>query len=178
MLLRGGGAAANKALVDLSRESYNIQLLANYGAVTALIMNAALRLYTSVKFPRSEEADRINYANALFTTVSAICIISGAFTTILFNILGIYSKEALGTGKDGAYLAFSAATAIYRKWGFRSFLTMLASFVGSFLLSLWSKIESDNRLSRILFYVSSGLTLWGAVHIRHVLQLATQTIFQ
>ena len=39
--IRGGAAAA---LVDLSRENLHIQGIATYGVITALIMNAALRM--------------------------------------------------------------------------------------------------------------------------------------
>ena len=112
--LRGGAATAAAAAADaalnLSRESYLIQEMATYGTLTALVMNAALRLWTSVKFKREQP---VEYYSFIIST--ALCVISGAFCAILFQLLGIYSKSALGMVNDDGYRAFQAATAIYRK---------------------------------------------------------------
>ena len=113
--LRGGAAAAAAAAtadaaLNLSRESYLIQEMATYGTLTALVMNAALRLWTSVKFKREQP---VEYYSFIIST--ALCVISGAFCAILFQLLGIYSKSALGMVNDDGYRAFQAATAIYRK---------------------------------------------------------------
>ena len=45
-LIRGGGGAATatSVIVDFQRESLLLQGLATYGTITALIMNASLRL--------------------------------------------------------------------------------------------------------------------------------------
>ena len=51
-LIRGGGGggataatSTSAAIVDFQRESLTLQGLATYGTITALIMNASLRLY-------------------------------------------------------------------------------------------------------------------------------------
>jgi hypothetical protein len=174
-LLRGGAAS----VINLSREGYYLQTLATYGTVTALIMNAALRLYSSTKFPKKEKGTKsTKYLNSLFTAITSLCIISGAFTAVLFNILGIYSKSALGMVNEEGYLAFRAATQIYAKWGFRSFLTTCVSFVGSFLLSLYARIKTEgDQLGKVVLIGSILLALLGAYHIREVLALATKYIF-
>jgi hypothetical protein len=179
-LLRGGATAS---ILNLSREGYYLQTLATYGTVTALIMNAALRLYSSTKFPKrkdetKQQTDMVKYMNSLFTAITSLCIISGAFTAVLFNILGIYSKSALGMVNEEGYLAFRAATQVYAKWGFRSFLTTCVSFVGSFLLSLYARIKSeDDKLGRAVLIGSIIVASLGAYHIRQVLCLATEFIF-
>jgi hypothetical protein len=94
-MLRGGAASAASAVVNFSREGFNLQVLATYGTVTALVMKAALRLFTSTKFPKNDKIST-KVLTSIFTAVTAFCVISGAFTATLFNILGIYSKSALG----------------------------------------------------------------------------------
>ena len=53
-----------------------MQVLAGYGTVTALIMNAALRLYSSTKFPKSDKMST-KFFNTLFIAVTALCVTSG-----------------------------------------------------------------------------------------------------
>jgi hypothetical protein len=177
--VRGGQAA-----LDLSRESYCITELAAYGTLTALVMNSALRLWTSTKFSKEQNS----FVSNSFTVSTALCVIAGAFTAILFQLLGIYSKSALGMSNDAGYASFKMATAIYRKWGFRCFLTELTSFVYSFMISLYNNLwneakahpEAKDMSKRVGTYIMAGsvfLIILGTYHIKHVLGLATQHIF-
>jgi len=103
-------AASASASFNLANESYKLQSMATYSTITALIMNACLRLYTSQKFtaatatvttaPSSsaennddeERSSSNTAAECLFEFLSILCIISGVFTALLFNILGIYRQ--------------------------------------------------------------------------------------
>ncbi|KAL3903833.1 MAG: hypothetical protein SGARI_005203, partial [Bacillariaceae sp.] len=151
-------------------------------------MNSALRLWTSTKFSKEMHPFVCNS----FTISTAICVISGAFTAILFQLLGIYSKSALGMSNDQGYAAFKMATAIYRKWGFRMFLTELISFVYTFMVSLYNKLwieqkestqqEGENpitqrRVGVAVFGVATMMILLGGFHIQRVLSIATDLIF-
>lgn len=186
----GNGGATLLAALNLQREGYLLQEMATYATLTALILNAALRLWTSTKFNK----DQKTLVGHVFTVSTALCVISGSFTAILFQMLTIYSKGALGMANDTGYVAFYAATAVYRKWGFRCFLTELSTFVLSFLMSLYNTLwenarvhhadDGTNKASspfrRFGTYIMIGatvLTVVGAHHIKHVLDLATQHIF-
>ena len=210
LLLRGGAtkAGAATAAINFSREGYHLQVMATYGTMTALVMNAALRLFTSTKFPSTtsetslqafskKQLLAINIASLLFLLTTSLCIISGAFTAILFQLLGIYGKSALSMQNDVGYLSFQSATGGYATWGFRCFLTSLASFVASFLLSLSTKtifsrenknvafkensiignILSIGNAQIVIFTISILLTLVGAYHLKLVLNLASKYIF-
>ena len=210
LLLRGGAtkAGAATAAINFSREGYHLQVMATYGTMTALVMNAALRLFTSTKFPSTtsetslqafskKQLLAINIASLLFLLTTSLCIISGAFTAILFQLLGIYGKSALSMQNDVGYLSFQSATGGYATWGFRCFLTSLASFVASFLLSLSTKtifsrenknvafkensifgnILSIGNAQIMIFTISILLTLVGAYHLKLVLNLASKYIF-
>lgn len=174
--LRGGAEAA----INTSREGFYLQALGTYGTVTALVMNAALRLYSSTKFPLSDKKQSTSIFHSTFLAVTALCIVSGAFTAVLFNILGIYSKEALGMLNDVGYKAFKVSTANFTKWGFRAFLTALGSFVVSFQLSLYAKViseEDDNKTGKVILWASIGLMLLGSFRIKQVIDLGSQFIF-
>ena len=143
-------------------------------------MNAALRLYSSTKFPVKKEGDKktIRYMNSIFTGVTSLCIISGAFTAVLFNVLGIYNKSSLGMANYAGYASFKAATATYTRWGFRAFLTTCMSFVASFCLSLYARIKSEDDVSgQLILGASIALALLASYHINVVLGLATKFIF-
>lgn len=175
--LRGGAEVLN-----LAQESYHMQSLATYSTVTALIMNAALRLYSSTKFPSKKDAKMkkvMNYMYSVFLFTTALCIISGTFTAVLFNILGLYRKSALGSGNHEGYLAFKLATHSYSRLGFRSFLTTCCSFIGSFILSLSARVaeNDDFKPDMCILVAASALTLISAFKIKAVINLATSFIY-
>jgi len=182
-ILRGGAAAVAKTgAVSLSREGLKLQSMAQYSTITALVMNASLRLFTSQKFNIQVDADgkrprMICVLESIFTASTTLCIVCGTFTAVLFNILGIYSKEALGVGCEEGYVAFQHATAIYRKWGFRTFLLTCLSFVTSFLISVVEKTSNEDTVGQAILLMSILLALVGVFHIHTVLGLATKYIY-
>jgi len=185
MTTRGGGAAAAVAAFDMSLESQNVGVLSSYGVVTALIMNSALRLYTSNKLTYKKDKDNNNNLNntisILFSFFISLCIMSGAFTAVAFQLLSIYSRTSLGHNNIVGYQNFRQATAKYRIFGFHSFLVSLVSFVISFLLSYTEEIKKyhkDNTIiGRVLLYSSVLLALLGVHHIHAITELATQFVF-
>lgn len=94
--LRGG--AGGEALLDINRVKIRLEGLSSYGVMTALLMNAGMRLYSStpknVEFGKSNRAD--NIAKLIFCASMVLSILTGAHTTIVFSMLGLYSKTALG----------------------------------------------------------------------------------
>ena len=73
---------------------------------------------------------------------------SGVFTAILFQLLTIYGKTALGMGNDGGYIAFKSASRMFRIWGFRSFLVEMTAFVVSFMCT--GTIREQNEFLHLL----------------------------
>jgi hypothetical protein len=175
--LRGGAAAAVSAALDMSKESQNIAVLSSYGIVTVLVLNSALRLYTSTKFKRDPSKKNDWILRSLFSIFSGVCVISGAFTGVMFQLLVIYSKSALGRGHVEGYKAFQAATAPYTRLGFHTFLICLSSFVGTFLISFYDMTKEDEGLGKKIFGLMALLTIAGGVVIKHILNLASVHIF-
>lgn len=171
-----GGAVPNFVL-DMAKESHYLDVMASYGVLTVLILNSALRLYTSTHFKRNPSKKNDWMSPNLFLLCSGICVITGAFTGVMFQLLGIYHKSALGMGNPAGYAAFKAATMCYRRLGFHTFLTCLASFVGAFMISLRNMTKEDERFGDGIFATMAVLTLCGGIILKKVLHLATALIF-
>jgi hypothetical protein len=147
-----------------------------------LILNASLRLYTSQKFEVKGDANGerprvLHLLESIFNASSTLCILCGLFTAVLFNVLGIYSRAALGLGHDTGYVTFQTMTAIYRKWGFRTFLITCLSFVISFLASVFEKTSNEDRLGQAIVVSSIILAFFGVFHIHAVLRIASEVIY-
>lgn len=177
-VIRGGAST-----VDFSRESLSLQGIGSYVSIAALIMNASLRLWTSTKF--SEKQNKV--VSNVFNVATALCITSGAFTAIIFQLLTIYGKAALGVGNDGGYIAFKSATAAFRVWGFRSFLVNMLTFVVSFMSQMYNTLWEDARhhnhksaLTATGKFIMGGSVIFmmtGCSAIYAVLSLASQHVF-
>jgi predicted PurR-regulated permease PerM len=78
-------------------------------------MNASLRLYSSTRI-RFEERDRLqNIVKVLFSIMVTVSVISGSYTTIVFSLLGLYTKRALGRGLDKQVVEFFHETTSVRE---------------------------------------------------------------
>jgi len=120
--MRGGDLQMRIDAFDLGRERIRLEAMSSYGVMTALIMGAALRLYSHVSPPKNSDTKRFDTSSYIIFLIScSICVLSGAYTTLTFSLLSIYSKTALGMANDTAYLQFLEKTSIYRKIGFETF---------------------------------------------------------
>jgi len=166
---RGGGAAelfrprhsSGGPLLDMARVRLRLEGLQAYATLCALLTNC-LRLYSSVPVPpplsssqQKEDASKNNehtsrhrihtLALDAFLLCIVISVLFGSYTTLVFTLLALYSKTALGRGYDQQFLDFFAATANLRESGFQSFLYSLVSFELAFILSLFLKFEGNRR---------------------------------
>jgi hypothetical protein len=141
-LLRGGQATT----VDLARTSIRLESLNSYAIIAALLLNATLKLYTMTPKQTDSSHHKLeNIARLIFVLSAGLSMICGAYTTVVFSLLGLYSKTALGLGRDQVFLQFFAATAQVRQQGFNSFLTALLSFEVCFVASLLLNYDAKIR---------------------------------
>ena len=113
VLLRGGAMGA--VAINLSREAFKLQSMDTYSTITALLMNASLRLYTTTKFtrgPPSTNSDGSQKISVLpreyaFTALTTLCILSGIFTVLLFNTMGICRYVCKRSGGGYEYMRWS-----------------------------------------------------------------------
>jgi len=130
-------------------------------------MSSALRLYTSVpkKIRDPDEGKDAKIENAVtvaFTLSSIICIISGISTSIIFSLLGLYSKTALGMGKDEAFVEFFTAMESIRRIGFVSMIVSIVSLKASFALSPFLYFKGKTRYALSGLAVALSLGSWMA----------------
>jgi len=174
--LRGGDVPP--AAFDLTRARIRMEGLHSYVVVATLMLNASLKLFSSVpKKGTLQKGDRVNNAaKILFATTMVTSVLSGLYTTVAFSLLGMYVKTAIGMGKDLAEINFFDATQDVRVTAFRTFLVSLMTFNTSFLLSLF--LNYENKTMRwVVAGVALAVSLWSWHQWSHIMFLASSLIF-
>ena len=65
------------------------------------------------------------------------CVALGTYTTTIYTLLAIYSKTALGMCLQTQYLKFFDKTALFRQWGFRSFIGTILTYNFGWIMSVF-----------------------------------------
>jgi hypothetical protein len=146
-LARGGAA---QGIIDMDRTKIRLDGLASYSVIAALLLNNCRHMFSSTNKRNDEAAPKtLKIFKTAFTALAIISIVSGMYTTVVFSLLGLYSKTALGMGKDSSYFEFFAATERYRKLAFDAFLLSLVSFEVAFIASVFIDLnQGSNRSSQ------------------------------
>ena len=196
-IIRGGELFARQHTehLDISRVRMRLEGLQAYGTLCALLANGCLRLYSSISVPTTSErnidsvnGDSTNTTQKIFTKkfrkrlaydgfflCVVLSVLSGAYTTVVFTLLPLYSKMALGRGYDKQFLEFWAATAQIRETGFTAFLSSLVSFEIAFVLSLY--LRTRGRRKRMLVTVATIICLASFWEWTTVMKLASKYLF-
>ncbi|KAL7537201.1 hypothetical protein ACHAXR_009736 [Thalassiosira sp. AJA248-18] len=179
--IRGGAAAAE---FDMGLAKTRLEGLA-YSTVTTLMMNAALRLFSStpkklepIPTGNADQAKAVrlnNYLKVAFSLCISLSVALGAYTTTVFALMSIYSKTALGMGLQKEYLDFFSACAPYRVSGFASFIGTLATYNIGWILSLILNYEGEIRWWIALPAVIVGVI--GLIHYRSIIGIAGATVY-
>ncbi|KAG7363150.1 hypothetical protein IV203_026510 [Nitzschia inconspicua] len=161
-LIRGGELFARQQTehIDINRVRMRLEGLQAYGTLCALLANGCLRLYSSVnessnqnRTASSPRKARKQLALDVFFLSIVLSVLSGSYTTVVFTLLPLYSKMALGRGYDKQFLKFWASTAGIRENGFTAFLFSLVSFEVAFVLSLYLRLRG--RRKRVIVLVAT-----------------------
>lgn len=174
--LRGGeifAKHANSAL-DINRVRMRLEGLASYATLCALLANGCLRLYSSVNHETTSSVKK-NRAYDAFYLFIIISILSGSYTTVVFTLLALFSKTALGRGYDEQFLEFWAATTGLRESGLEAFLASLVCFEFAFILSLYLRTSGKRR--RILVLVACCLTAYSFSRWAKIMRLVSTLLF-
>ena len=68
-----------------------------------------------------------------------------AFTAIVFTLVSLYAKTAIGMGTDARYLQFLETTVDVRAKGFFAFMRAIKTFGIAFTLSLYLRTDSRGK---------------------------------
>ena len=104
-----------RSVAEFDRIGLKLGALNTYAVVGALMMNAGLRLHSAVKMRRSTR--RYRAVSFVFSICNVISVLCGAYSTVIFTLLTLYSKSALGLNRDAYFMVFYAETQKIRKSG-------------------------------------------------------------
>jgi hypothetical protein len=198
-------AAAAPVILQMDRVRIRLDGLSSYGVICSLLMNAALRLYSATpkKLDKQQQQQQQWDASSSDTTASSssssgskpllfsysgtdiikmifmvstvISISAGSYTTVVFTLLGLYAKTALGLGRDGPFLEFFELTTPFRKLAFDAFVVSLVSFQISFVTSLY--LSYDKKLRWWSSGLASVLALFCFWQWGMIIKIASRLLF-
>ena len=169
-----GGAGVEHISVDLEKAGIRLQSLDEYAVIASILLGAVIDVYISVDTrDRTERKDRLaTYVHAVGTTVS---FMSGMYAILLFSLVSLYAKTALGTGNDAAYLSLLDTTAALRYSGFQAFVLCLVSFEVALVANVFLTFQGP---SRWIYSVACAIsTIVCLRRFKEIIMLATRYIF-
>lgn len=174
----GDAAAAVPVILQMDRVRIRLDGLSCYGVICSLLMNAALRLYSATpkKLDNPHPSfTRTDIIKIIFMVSTVISISAGSYTTVVFTLLGLYAKTAIGLGRDAPFLEFFELTAGYRKLAFDAFVVSLVAFQMSFVTSLY--LNYDKKLRWWSSGLASVLALFCFWQWWMIIKIASRLLF-
>jgi hypothetical protein len=132
---------------SLDRVKLRIDGFGTYAVVSALILNACLRVFTSTTTttvtklsPDGTKVLTTPLSSTLFLSTTALTFLQALHSTIVFTLIPIYAKTCLGLGLDLALTKFLKATSLHRKIGFNCFVGSISTFLLEFSSAFYIKV--------------------------------------
>ena len=116
-----------------------------------------------------------NSIRFMYSICTSLTVALGTYTTLVFTMMSIYSKTALGMGMETKFVEFFDATAKFRLRGFRAFMGTLVTFSIGWILALILCHEGEMRWWVAVPAVLIGIM--GFAHYNEIIHLATTLIF-
>eukprot|EP00977_Amphora_coffeiformis_P002895 scaffold546_cov163-Amphora_coffeaeformis.AAC.10 len=160
LLLSGGGSGGSNAAMDIGRFKLRLEGIHTYAVITTLLMNASLRLFSATpkRFQAGEHSR--NMVKIMFSVMVSISILMGSYTTIVFSLLELYAKRALGRSLDAQVWDFFQKTQPIRESAYDTWILSLVSFQISFVLSLFLNHDKGFDWKIALFGGLAALLCW------------------
>jgi hypothetical protein len=98
------------------------------------------------------------FVDSIFLLSSATGIISGLHSTLVFSLMTMYGRTAIGMGRDDAFTTFFQKTGAQRVRGFQTFLWSLYSFLVQVVLTITSKAP-NNTMAVILVAILYSMSI-------------------
>jgi hypothetical protein len=104
-----------------------------------------------------------------------ISILSGSYTTVVYTLLALFSKIALGRGYDAQFLQFWSATAGLRESGFEAFMASLVCFEFAFILSIF--LKTSGRRRKLIVLLACTLAACSFARWYQIMRLVSTMLF-
>ena len=188
-------------IFDMERMKIRLDGLGQYAVICALLLNVCLNIYfntlkhledegTGSTLQREARQSKPTYlthnlfkfydrgmkiVKFTFILSSVFSIISSAYTAVVFTLLGLYSKAALGMGCDTNFLLFFDTTAKLRESAFDAFVISLMNFEISFLTSLIIAYKGQYRL--LIIAITALCLSYSFYHWFSIITLAGRLLY-
>lgn len=160
---------------QLDRVKVRLEGLGTYAMISALLIGGMLGLFFNTPKTVVEGQILDNAVIALFYASSTLSLLSSLYVTLVFSLVGLYSKTALGLGKDAQYLKFIDATRRQRNYAYDAFLLSIASFQSSFVMTLFLLLPGPARW--VAAAATAVLLAFSFRSVQSVLNAAASLIF-
>lgn len=174
-------ASAASALLDFDRAALRVEAFGAYAIIAALVMSTAvgvLNEYDADANSFKGGRKSVTYWLAVIGAISlGVSVLSGAMTTLIFALIELYLKTALGMGKDAAYLAYLSKTGPHRRAAFSTFLGCIVTFSVGFIIDLSLRLRSNPPLLSTMMVCCVIGCISIARRLNEIMRLATQLIF-
>ena len=177
--LRGGNSADGAVLLTgetaMNRIKMRLEGLSSYGVLSALMMNACMRLFSATD--KNLESGKLgsNIAKVVFCISVISSIMAACYTTVIFSLLGLYCRTALGMGRDQPFWDFFNQTTKMRETAFDAFLVSLITFETSFVTSIYINYKGPLRKFATAF--ASACALFSFYHWGWIIRVAGKLLF-
>lgn len=118
-----------------------------------------------------------NAITCIYALINTLSITLSAYSVVVFTLVFIYSKTAIGMDLDQSFVKFFAATSQFRNWAFYSFHFSTIGFSFSLALSKILRERGKGVLGWIEALPSLIIATVASVHCRHIMDLAGKMIY-
>jgi hypothetical protein len=171
--IRGG--AASDDVIDLVRAEIRLQSLDEYAVVTSIVLGAVMDVYLSCDSRGGERTKGDRLASLIHAIASTVSFMSGMYAILLFSLIGLYAKDALGTGQDAKYLILLEKTSSLRYNGFQAFVLCLVTFEFALVANVFLTFRGPCRW--IYSSICALSTVFCLGKFQEIITLATTHIF-
>lgn len=191
--IRGGNvndtiSTPNPITLDMNRARLRIESIHSYGIISALLLGSSLNLILKVtptfkKIPVADQTSSIfprmmvrfeNWVNRAFLVTSSISAMASLYSALLFQLLAMYSRYALGMGMDDRFKVFLDKTETFRVTGFRMFMMSMFTFGVSLVICFF--LIADEPL-KYLTIVPLSMLVFLSCNIQRMRRIVDETLF-
>lgn len=174
------------ALLNVDRATVRLDGLEVYAVVSALTLATSIACFDAygsdftTTLTSWHELTRTNHLpplvmNTIFLVVSGVGISAGLHATLVFSLMTMYGRTAVGVSHDAAFVEFFVETGRVRYRGFLTFRLSLYCFLVQVIFTLTSKCSPMLRPLLILINLASMYQVY--VDTQSVIEKAGEILF-
>lgn len=130
---------------SFERSTVRLDGIEVYAVVSALTVASSIACLDAFGdfYGRTKGASSMTFASFLnhaFIASNAVGILTGLHATLIFSLVTMYGRTAVGLGRDVAFQSFFAHTGLQRYRGFQTFLWSLYAFIVQCIITIVTRM--------------------------------------